>query len=230
MGAGSSFPIDLILFGMIAAFLVLRLRSILGRRTGFERQAPPHQPQAGQIARRPRDRGTGGAAGDATPRTLPEPTSAIGQALGRMRSIDHSFDPAAFLDGAEKAFRIIVTAFAAGDRTTLQGLLSEDTWHAFEQAIAAREASRTDPGEHHTCHPQRNDRKCGAARAGRLHHGAVRLRSDQSDAGQGWPSCHRHRRGDRDHRHLDFRAEPLDARSGVAIGLGAQRLMRGGAR
>ena len=48
MGAGSSFPIDLILFGMIAAFLVLRLRSILGRRTGFERQAPPYQPPAGQ--------------------------------------------------------------------------------------------------------------------------------------------------------------------------------------
>ncbi len=38
MGAGG-FPIDLVLFGMIAAFLVLRLRSILGRRQGFERPA-----------------------------------------------------------------------------------------------------------------------------------------------------------------------------------------------
>ena len=38
MGASGSFPIDLVLFGMIAAFLVLRLRSILGRRTGFERR------------------------------------------------------------------------------------------------------------------------------------------------------------------------------------------------
>ena len=45
MGAGS-FPIDLILFGMIAAFLVLRLRSILGKRTGFEQQSPPPMPQA----------------------------------------------------------------------------------------------------------------------------------------------------------------------------------------
>ena len=42
MGA-SGFPIDLVLFGMIAAFLVLRLRSILGKRTGFERPAPPVQ-------------------------------------------------------------------------------------------------------------------------------------------------------------------------------------------
>jgi len=44
MSASGGFPIDLVLFGMIAAFLVLRLRSILGKRQGFERQAPPVQP------------------------------------------------------------------------------------------------------------------------------------------------------------------------------------------
>ena len=80
-------------------------------------------------------------AAPAAARTLPEPTGATGQTLARMRSIDRSFDPTAFLDGAEKAFRIIVTAFAAGDRATLRGLLSEDTYRAFEQAIAAREAA-----------------------------------------------------------------------------------------
>ena len=106
-------------------------------------RAPCSAPSAsgGPEWRRPRDRGTGGTRNGDQPRTLPEPTGAIGQALGRMQSVDHSFDPAAFLDGAEKAFGIIVTAFAAGDRTTLQGLLSEDTWRAFEQAIAMREAS-----------------------------------------------------------------------------------------
>jgi predicted lipid-binding transport protein (Tim44 family) len=141
MGAGSSFPIDLILFGMIAAFLVLRLRSILGRRTGFERPAPPFQPPAGQNTAAPVIDGQAEPPAPAAARTLPEPTSAIGQTLGRMRSVDRSFDAAAFLDGAEKAFRIIVAAFAASDRTTLQGLLSEDTYRAFEQAIAAREAA-----------------------------------------------------------------------------------------
>ena len=62
MGA-SGFPIDLVLFGMIAAFLVLRLRSILGKRTGFERPAPPVQ-QAPLRPARPdhrRQGGTGGA-------------------------------------------------------------------------------------------------------------------------------------------------------------------------
>ena len=44
MGASGGFPIDLILFGMIAAFLVLRLRGILGKRTGFERPAQAYAP------------------------------------------------------------------------------------------------------------------------------------------------------------------------------------------
>ncbi len=141
MGAGSSFPIDLILFGMIAAFLVLRLRSILGRRTGFERQAPPFQPPAGQNAAGPVIEGRAEPPAPAIARALPEPASAVGQTLVRMRSMDRTFDPAAFLDGAEKAFRIIVTAFAAGDRQTLRGLLSEETYHAFEQAVATRESA-----------------------------------------------------------------------------------------
>src|SRR6185312_13446872 len=44
MMGGGGFPIDLILFGMIAVFLVLRLRSILGKRTGYERPPQPYQP------------------------------------------------------------------------------------------------------------------------------------------------------------------------------------------
>lgn len=153
MGAGSSFPIDLILFGMIAAFLVLRLRSILGRRTGFERQAPPFQPPSGQNTAPPVIDGQAEPPAPAVARNVPEATSAMGQTLGQMRSIGRSFEPTAFLDGAEKAFRIIVTAFAAGDRATLQGLLSEDTYRGFDQAIAAREAAgQTQISAIHTIH------------------------------------------------------------------------------
>ena len=141
MGAGSGFPIDLILFGMIAAFLVLRLRSILGRRTGYERPpAQPYQPPAGPAPAGPVIDGHAEAqlVGN---RPLPDSASPIGQTLVRMRTIDSGFDPAGFLDGAEKAFRIIVTAFAAGDRGTLRSLLTDDTYRAFEQAIAGREAA-----------------------------------------------------------------------------------------
>jgi predicted lipid-binding transport protein (Tim44 family) len=58
-----------------------------------------------------------------------------------MSAIDPTFDIARFLDGAEKAFRIIVGAFASGDRTALRSLLSDDTYRAFAQAIEAREAA-----------------------------------------------------------------------------------------
>ncbi len=137
MGASGGFPIDLVLFGMVAAFLVLRLRSILGRRTGFEK--PPQ-------AQRPAGPAATGPIIDAQPepisaskRPLPDPGSAPGQGLARIQAKDRSFDPARFLDGAERAFRMIIVAFAAGDRVTLRNLLSDETYASFEQAIAARE-------------------------------------------------------------------------------------------
>jgi predicted lipid-binding transport protein (Tim44 family) len=143
MDLGTGFPIDLILFGMIAAFLVLRLRSILGRRTGYERppqpQAQPYQPppaasQPPTIEGRAEPVAPPSRAQDA-----PELSGAVAAVLARMRGIDRGFDPAGFLDGAEKAFRIIVTAFAAGDRTKLRGLVADDVYRAFDEAIAARE-------------------------------------------------------------------------------------------
>ena len=72
---------------------------------------------------------------------LPDPASPPGQALRRMQGIDRTLDPARFLDGAEAAFRIIVAAFAAGDRARLRPLLADDTYTAFAAAIAAREAA-----------------------------------------------------------------------------------------
>lgn len=140
MGSGG-FPIDLILFGMIAAFLVLRLRSILGRRTGFERPPEPIQRQAGQsgpspvISARAEPSGLPSGAG-----VLPEPASPAAAALGRMSQVDRNFDAARFLGGAEQAFRMIVAAYAGGDRVTLRNLLADDIYRSFETAIAAREA------------------------------------------------------------------------------------------
>lgn len=143
MGASTGFPVDLILFGMIAAFLVLRLRSILGRRTGFERppQAQPLGPGPAPARPGPVIEGQVEPVTPPAHRTVPDPNSALGQTLARIHATDASFDPAHFLDGAEKAFRIIVAAFAAGDRSALQSLLSEDTGRAFESVMAAREAA-----------------------------------------------------------------------------------------
>jgi predicted lipid-binding transport protein (Tim44 family) len=59
----------------------------------------------------------------------------------RIRGVDPSFDPNGFLDGAEGAFRMIVDAFAKGDRQTLRMLLSDDTYAGFEGEISRREAA-----------------------------------------------------------------------------------------
>lgn len=142
------FPVDLILFAMVAAFLVLRLRSVLGRRTGYERPQ-----REGQGAYDPKAaRGAPGGdnvvdfpavqapAGGAR-RTVPDPRGPVGQALMRIRGVDPSFDPHGFLDGAEGAFRMIVDSFARGDRQTLRMLLSDDTYAGFEGEISRREAA-----------------------------------------------------------------------------------------
>ncbi len=141
MGGSGSFPIDIILFGMVAAFLVLRLRSVLGRRQGFEQ--PPAEPVQADAVRPVAAAGPviDGTADPDRSRDLPDPASPPGQALMRMTRVDGGFHPARFLDGAEAAFRIIVAAFAAGDRAGLRPLLSDDTFRAFEGAISAREAA-----------------------------------------------------------------------------------------
>lgn len=135
MGSGGSFPVDLILFGMIAVFLGLRLRNILGRRTGFER--PPQPPPPGNFSGPVIE----GSAEPPPAAPLPDPASPLGQTLGAMRAIDQGFDPARFLAGASAAFRLIVIAYAKGEREALRPLLTDDTYRAFETAIAAREAA-----------------------------------------------------------------------------------------
>jgi predicted lipid-binding transport protein (Tim44 family) len=136
MDATGGFPVDLVLFGMIAAFLVLRLRSILGRRQGFERPEGPRA--APRIADGPLIEGV--VERPAPTRPLPTLASPAGQVLSRMQGIDRNFSAARFLAGAETAFRMIVAAFAAGDRAALRPLLSPDTFRDFEAAISAREA------------------------------------------------------------------------------------------
>jgi predicted lipid-binding transport protein (Tim44 family) len=128
--------LDLIVFGMIALFLALRLRSILGRRTGFERPAPqaPVMMRAAQIID-----GTATQVPIQPLHPLPDPNSPVGHALLAIKQVESSFDPGQFLMGAESAFRLIVTAFAAGDSQSLERLLTPETYQAFESAIKTRQ-------------------------------------------------------------------------------------------
>jgi predicted lipid-binding transport protein (Tim44 family) len=140
--AAGGFPIDLVLFAMIAAFLVLRLRSILGKRTGFE-GAPSAPTRPVTRSGTPVIDGKADAAHSGA-RPLPDPAGPVGRTLASIRAADRRFDPAQFLAGAEHAFRMIVAAFAAGDRDRLRSLLADETYASFERVIAARgEAGET---------------------------------------------------------------------------------------
>jgi len=128
--------IDILLFAGIAAFLVFRLRSVLGRRTGLERRptnplAPPVAPAQAKPA--------------AAPVQLRAPNGAAAPPAGGIAAIkaaDPSFTEETFLKGARGAFEIIVNSFAAGDKTALQPLLSKDVYDRFAEAIDTRLAAK----------------------------------------------------------------------------------------
>src|SRR5579884_1403874 len=124
--------VDIILFAMIAAFLVLRLRSVLGRRTGNERRRDMFIRQADASRDKVVALGQAGA---------PPPLDSVAAGIGRIRAADPGFDPGAFLDGARGAFEIIVSAYAAGDKARLRPLLSDEVFARFAAAIDEREAA-----------------------------------------------------------------------------------------
>lgn len=125
--------LDIVFFAMVAAFLVLRLRSVLGRRTGNER--PPEQwtapetPAADKVVDLQAVRRSAAEPPNETP---------VGRGLAAIRAADRAFDLDIFLGGAKAAFEMIVIAFAHGDKATLQPLLAPDVYRHFSDAIDAR--------------------------------------------------------------------------------------------
>lgn len=132
---------DIILFAMVAAFLVLRLRSVLGRRTGNERRRDPLIPGPAPVADKIVALARRQASPPAIAATAPPPGT-VAAGLAQISAADPSFDAGSFIDGARGAFGLIVAAFASGDKTRLRSLLSDDTYKSFAAAIEEREAAR----------------------------------------------------------------------------------------
>jgi predicted lipid-binding transport protein (Tim44 family) len=151
---GESFQyVDIILFAMIAAFLVLRLRSVLGRHKddGRPQGRPPGESRHDPLAQPSH-------AGDETVIPLPDrmrrprpetpfddnasasPVSPIDKAVAEIRAHEPRFTVPEFLQGARTAFEMIVQAFADGDRKTLKQLLSAEVYENFDSAMRDRES------------------------------------------------------------------------------------------
>jgi predicted lipid-binding transport protein (Tim44 family) len=147
------FDIYTIIFLALAVFIFLRLRSVLGQRTGRER--PPYDPYSqARDAVRPSTDGKVVALPGRAPdvqkpaepvepvdrwKGLAEPGSALAAGFDAIVREDKTFDPAHFVTGARTAYDMIVTAYAAGDRRELKGLLGREVYDGFEHAIKERE-------------------------------------------------------------------------------------------
>jgi predicted lipid-binding transport protein (Tim44 family) len=143
-----------IIFLALAVFIFLRLRNVLGQRTGNER--PPYDRSARNVVRGVQDNNVVPMPGavldqaplaptaDVTPPTdrwkgVAEPGTALALGLDGIATQDSSFDPRHFLSGARSAYEMIVLAFANGDRRALKDLLSSEVYDSFETAIKERE-------------------------------------------------------------------------------------------
>jgi predicted lipid-binding transport protein (Tim44 family) len=130
---------DIILFGMVAAFLILRLRSVLGRRTGHERRpTDPFRREPAENRTEANDKvvelPNRAPPVDVAPLVLSEANAGLAQ----IKASDPEFDPEQFLAGARAAFEMVVSAFAAGDKQKLRGLLSNEVFDNFAGAIDSR--------------------------------------------------------------------------------------------
>ncbi len=149
---------DIILFAMIAAFLVLRLRSVLGRRDGhkggrrnpFARSLPEEQADE-KVVHLPsaRDAEADTEADTEADMEADMEAEAVGDdaegdlAAGfrEIKAADRGFEPAEILSGARIAFELVLSAYASGDTNALKPLLSAEVLDNFAQPIREREAA-----------------------------------------------------------------------------------------
>ncbi|MBL8659885.1 MAG: Tim44 domain-containing protein [Rhodospirillales bacterium] len=140
MGGGFQF-IDIILFALVAAFLILRLRSVLGRRDGHQgpaqdpfRSQPQKEAPEKDVVRLPER-------GESAPLPADIASATPQGGLTQIKIADARFEEKEFLSGAKVAFEMILTAYVAGDVASLKPLLSPEVFANFSSSIADRAAA-----------------------------------------------------------------------------------------
>ncbi|WP_394729853.1 Tim44/TimA family putative adaptor protein [Altererythrobacter sp. GH1-8] len=134
--------VEIVILAMIAAFLGLRLYSVLGRRAEHEEESIPHRFDAGDEDRK----------GEAVPNVAQlRPAQPVQQLEGMLPAVergvraiaaaDSRFDILGFLEGAKGAYGMVLEAFWTGDKETLRELCDSDVYASFSGAIDAREAA-----------------------------------------------------------------------------------------
>ncbi len=132
--------LEIVLLAMVAAFLGLRLYSVLGRRAEQEEEPAVQRFEAEE---KPAIRPAAVPAAVAPPRPteLEGVMPAVERALRDIAAADGKFNLAQFLEGARGAYRMVLEAFWQGDRETLRELCDDDVYEGFVSAMDAREAA-----------------------------------------------------------------------------------------
>lgn len=133
--------IEIIILTAVAVFVISRLYSVLGQKTGAE---PPARARREAVRRAP-EAADDGAEPVASVRLRPAFTGEAAAGLEAIASVDSTFAPDEFIRGARRAYELIVAAFADGDRESLKALVDQDVFEAYSEAISAREETQSEP-------------------------------------------------------------------------------------
>ncbi|MGB7405752.1 MAG: Tim44/TimA family putative adaptor protein [Pacificimonas sp.] len=130
--------IEIVVLALLAGFIALRLISVLGR---HDESAEPQQPLQRNAARPEESNVITLTPTERPPLALPDNLNDSARSgLEAIADEDPTFDPAAFVEGSQQAYRMILEAFWAGDKDALTNLVSDDVAEDFAAAIDAREA------------------------------------------------------------------------------------------
>lgn len=133
--------IELIILAAVAVFVISRLYTVLGQRTGAEPRARRMPAPSVPVGEDP----TQTAEDAERSRIRPAFTGPGAAGLEAIAATDPEFLPDAFVRGARKAYEMIVSAYADGDRASLRPLLDSDVYEAYDTAISAREGDPVEP-------------------------------------------------------------------------------------
>jgi len=133
----SSAVIQLLVLAGIAIFLILRLRSVLGTREGFEKPQVPMANEAERRTRRDFEVIEGGVDRDVTDHV--DDGTPEAKALTAMKLADADFHVGDFLGGARGAYEMILMAFETGELETVKDYIDADVYDAFAEVVSQRE-------------------------------------------------------------------------------------------
>ncbi|HYD23959.1 MAG TPA: Tim44/TimA family putative adaptor protein [Croceibacterium sp.] len=133
--------IEIVILAMIAAFLGLRLYSVLGRRAEHEEEPVPTRFERSETGNAPRKVAAPAAELPRAQREIAGFAPAIEHGLREIGAADRRFDLLTFLEGAKAAYAMVLEAFWRGDKDELKQLCDDDVYQSFAAAIHARAAA-----------------------------------------------------------------------------------------